>query len=399
MFGPMQEMHGTVMHYPWGTTDAIPEILGIPTDGRPHAEYWLGAHPLAPSSVDGRYLDSLIEDDANLLGETCVRTFGQQLPYMVKLLSAKHALSIQAHPDRALAEDGFRPENAAGIGLDDPQRSYKDPWPKPEILIALSDFRMLLGFRDPARSHDLFNWLGVGELLEKVIGPLTHRRGSAAIEEVFLDLLSVDDDRVELVNQLLAAAVKHARDDSELGTIARLIVELDEHFPGDPSILAACLMNVVTLQPGQATFIPAGVMHAHLRGTGVEVMANSDNVVRGGLTNKHIAVEELVRVVDFGVTTPAVISGVEIAPGVFSYPTGCLEFDVWRIESADGRSARLPAHGSVRIAVLTRGAATMSDGETTLELEHGQALFIPAGNSPISVTGDAQVFLTAPGIR
>ncbi len=395
----MLEIHGTVMHYPWGTTDAIPEILGIPTDGRPHAEYWLGAHALAPSSVANRHLDALVAADPTVIGDTCVATFGHQLPFLMKLLSARHALSIQAHPNRTQAEDGYRRENAAGLAIDDPTRSYKDPWPKPEIIIALSEFRMLLGFRDPLETYALFEGLGVAELLAPIIGPLAHRHGSAGTEEVFLDVLCIGDDRAELVNQLLAAAVRQAGEPDGVGEFARLIVELDEHFPGSPGILAACMMNLVTLQPGQAAFIPTGTLHAHLCGTGVEVMANSDNVVRGGLTPKHIAVEELVSVVDFGVLTPQILPGQETSPGIWSYPTGSPEFEVWRIESSGDRDTALPAHGAVRIALVTQGVAQLSDADGGLEAEHGQAVFVPATNAPLTVRGDAEVFMVAPGVR
>lgn len=395
----MLEIHGTVMHYPWGTTDAIPEILGIPTDGRPHAEYWLGAHALAPSSVENRYLDAMVAADPAVVGDLCVKTFGQQLPFLMKLLSAQHALSIQAHPNRMQAEDGYHREEEAGVALDDPTRTYKDPWPKPEILVALSEFRLLLGFRDPLETHALFSALGVGEVLAPVIGPLAHRRGSAGTEEVFLDVLCIDDGRVELVNQLLAAAVHHVEDPDEVGEFARLIVELDEHFPGNPGILAACMMNLVTLRPREAAFIPTGTLHAHLSGTGVEIMANSDNVVRGGLTPKNIAVEELVSVVDFGAISPQALPGVEESPGVWAYDTGSPEFEVWRIESSADRVTRLPAHEAVRIALVTEGVARLSDADGEFEAERGQAVFVPATNSPVTVVGDAEVFLVAPGVR
>lgn len=394
----MQEIHGTAMHYPWGTTDAIPAILGIPADGRPFAEYWLGAHPLAPSQLDsGVRLDALLASEPALLGRAA-DSFGPRLPFMMKLLSARHALSLQAHPSRERAVEGYEREEAAGIPLDDPLRSYPDASSKPEILVALSEFHLLVGFRNAQATADLFTALGVFEDAESVIGPLVFRRGTVATEEVFLDVLTLDGDRLEIVNRLLVGAVEHADDPGAVGDFARLIIELDAHFPADPGIMAACLMNHVVLAPGEAVFIPPGTMHADINGTGVEVLANSDNVIRGGLTTKHIAVEELVTVVDFGELTPDVLHGEEVAPGVWAYRPGCPEFAVWRIESTDARPADLPAHGSVRIALVTRGEAVLDDGGAPMRLEHGQAVFLPAGSPPVRLSGDAQVFVSAPGV-
>lgn len=394
----MQEIHGTAMHYPWGTTDAIPAILGIPSDGRPYAEYWLGAHPSAPSLVDDVPLDELLDADPSLLGRAR-DAFGGRMPFMIKLLSARYALSLQAHPPAEQAEEGYRREVAAGIPLDDPKRSYKDPAAKPELLVALSEFDVLIGFRKVQHTIALFESLGVLEVLESVIGPLSHRAGRAALEEVFLDVLSVSGDRRELINHLLVAAVAHADDKGQVGRFARLIIELDEHFPADPGILAACLMNHLTLSAGQAVAVAPGTMHAYVHGTGVEVLANSDNVIRGGLTNKHIAEDELVGVVDFGEHDPVVQDGVEEAPGVWAYPSNFPEFAVWRLECGPGRTTPVPADGVLRIALVTAGDAVMTRGDTALFLEHGQAVLLPAAASDVTLTGDAQVFVAAPGVR
>lgn len=394
----MQEIHGTVMHYPWGTADAIPALLGVPGDGRPFAEYWLGAHVVAPSRLDGVRLDELIEADPGILGPVAAQHFGGRLPFMMKILSARHALSLQAHPSRDRAVEGFVREESLGLALDDPKRCYKDDCAKPETLIALTEFRLLLGFRPPVQTFELFEQLGVAHVLDTVIAPLMLRRGPAATEEVFLEVLTLEGDRIELVNQVLVAAVAHAADEGPVGETARLIIELDEFFPGNPGIIAACLMNLVTLRPGQAVFVPAGQMHAHLSGTGIELQANSDNVLRGGLTAKHIAVEELVSVVDFGESTPRIMQGTEQGPGVWRYPSECPEFDVWRIEGRP-EPTLLPGHGAVRIALVTAGNVTLEDDRTRLDLEHGQAVLLPADNPPVRVWGDGQVFLGAPGIR
>ncbi len=383
------------MHYPWGTTDEIPQILGIPADGRPYAEYWLGAHLLGTATVGDRRLDELVAAEPALLGDAAA--FGR-LPYLMKLLSARKPLSLQAHPSREKAEEGFARENADDIPVDDPVRTYRDDWPKPELMVALHEpFHTLVGFRRPAQTAALFRALGVPDLVLDVIAPLVFRSGAAGTEEVFLDVLGMSGDRLDVVNHVLAAAANHLDDPGELGQFARTTVELDESFPGDPGIMAALLMNRVALQPGEAVFIPTGALHAHLSGTGVEVMASSDNIIRGGLTTKHIAVDELVSVVDFHDSVPQVFTPGEERPGVFHYPTGCPEFDVYRLEIGDGAQPELPREGAVRIALATAGCVELRDADGVLTLRCGQGAFLPASDGPVTAVGSGELFLACPG--
>lgn len=396
----MQVLHGTFQHYAWGTTDAIPALLGRPADGRPVAEYWLGAHPLAPSEVDGVRLDALLAGNPQVIGEATRAAFGDRLPYLVKVLSARHALSLQAHPSREQAEEGFAKENAAGLAADSPERTYRDDWPKPELLVALNEFRGLAGFRDPKRTAALFGGLGVADELASVIGPLTERKGSAALAEVFLDVLSLKGERARLSEVVCAAAMRHKDAPGELGEFSRTILELDEVFPTDPSIIAAALMNRVTLHPGEGLYVPAGQMHAYLSGTGVEVMANSDNVIRGGLTSKHVDVGELVRVVDFEPSTPKPIQPVAARDGVEKYPTPCQEFDVWRITPGSVPGAiNLPGAKSARILLLTDGEVELTSGSDRLRLRRGEAAFLPATDPTATISGDGVAFMTASGLR
>jgi mannose-6-phosphate isomerase len=396
----MQLLHGTFQHYAWGTTDAIPELLGQPADGRPVAEYWLGAHPLAPSMVDGVRLNDLVAASPDVIGEASRAGFGDRFPYLVKILSARHALSLQAHPSREQAEEGFAKENAAGLAADAPERTYRDDWPKPELLIALNEFHGLAGFRDPKRTAALFGGLGVADELASVIGPLTERKGSAALAEVFLDVLSLKGERARLSEVVCAAAMRRKDAPGELGEFSRTILELDEVFPTDPSIIAAALMNRVTLKPGESLYVPAGQMHAYLSGTGVEVMANSDNVIRGGLTSKHVDVGELVRVVDFEPSVPKPIHAVAVRDGVEKYPTPCDEFDVWRLTPGAGHGpVKLPGAKSARILLLTDGEAELSVGPDRLRLVRGEAAFLPATDSAATISGDAVAFMTASGLR
>ena len=396
----MQLLRGTFQHYAWGTTNAIPELLGEPADGRPVAEYWLGAHPLAPSIVAGKPLDALVAEQPEVLGKASRRAFGNRLPYLVKVLSARHALSLQAHPSRDQAEEGYARENAAGLAPEAPERTYRDDWPKPELLVALDEFHGLAGFRDPRRTAALFGGLGGADELASVIGPLTERKGSAALAEVFLDVLSLDGERRRLSELVCAAAMQKQHSPGELGEFARTVLELDEVFPADHGILAALLMNRVTLRPGDALYVPAGQMHAYLRGTGVEVMANSDNVIRGGLTNKHVDVGELVKVVDFEPSIPKAIRPATVRAGVAKYKTPCREFDVWRIKPAAGLAPiRLPGRRSARILLVIEGEVELTAGSGQLRLARGQAAFLPATDPKAMISGDAVAFLTASGLR
>ncbi|MBK8459065.1 MAG: mannose-6-phosphate isomerase, class I [Micropruina sp.] len=399
----MQRLHGTLQRYTWGTVDAIPAILGREPDGTPVAEYWLGAHESSPSILPGIHNLPLSEHVAQrheILGQKPLAAFGAQLPFLMKILSANQPLSIQAHPSREQAQEGWARENRENVPLHSPERTYRDAWPKPEIMIAVEEFHTLAGFRDPIETAEIFRGLGVADSLGSVIGPLTERKGPAALAEVFLDVLSLDGDRRLLVNEVAVAALQHRDDDGPVGEAARTVLELDEHFPSDPGILAALLMNRLVLRPGEALFVPAGEMHAHLRGTGIEVMANSDNVIRGGLTSKHIDVEELIRVVHFVPTVPEVITPRRTRPGVLKYLTPCSEFEVWRLDlSSQPEPIRIPGRGSARILLNIEGTATISHVGETLALNKGEAAFISAEDQDLQITGHGDVYGVSSGIR
>lgn len=395
----IQPLHGSAQHYPWGTEDAIPELLEVRADGRPWAEYWLGAHPSAPGTLGGGdRLDHILHAQPELLGAASREAFGKQLPFLVKVLSARHALSLQAHPSRAQAEEGFERENAAGVPLDAPQRVYRDAWPKPEMMIALDEFHTLCGFRDPAATVSLFDGLGVAGDLRQVLGPLSSRNDTAALTDTFLNALDVSEAQTGLVGLVTAAARKHADSPGELGEFARTAVELSAIFPADPGILAALLLNRVAVAPGEAVFVPSGCLHAHLRGTGIEVMANSDNVIRGGLTTKHIDKAELLNVVDFSVRAPVITQPIPLAPGVMHYVAGCPEFDVWRLDTTTA-SCLVPGNGSARVVLVSSGEIELTGEESTLPLRKGESAFIGASEVGVRAAGDGIAFVTASGLR
>ncbi|MDR0488875.1 MAG: mannose-6-phosphate isomerase, class I [Propionibacteriaceae bacterium] len=389
----MLQLKGQIRDYAWGSVTAIPELLGSDPTGDPQAEYWLGAHPLAPATIDGVGLDKVLHDHPEWVGDRTYRAFGDRFPTLMKILAADHPLSLQAHPTREQAEEGFAQESKAKIPLDAPQRIYRDNWPKPEILVALTEFDALCGFRDPAQTVNLFARLGVGQDFTTVIGPLSMRRGSAALAEVFLDILS--QDHPEHVDEVLHLAPAYAEDDSDLGLFARTALELNRYFPRQPSILAAMLMNRIHLNPGEAVFLPTRTLHSYLGGVGIEVMACSDNVLRGGLTSKHINVDELIRVVDF---TPSELAPVETEEdsGFQRYLTPTPEFAVWRGELSS-QPIQIPRPDSCRIALVVDGEAQLRQGESLLDLEAGEAVLIPFGEE-VSASGSATIFISAPGV-
>ncbi len=389
----MQPMSGAIQNYAWGSTTDIPRILGVEQTDQPQAEYWLGAHASAPSVVDGESLVVRLEREPGIIGGASIERFGNQLPYLLKVLAANRPLSLQAHPSREQAEAGFARENAAGIPLDDPKRTYKDSWPKPELMLALTPFDALCGFRDPKQTAELFEALEI-PALDQMVAPLRLREGSAGLAEVFLDALGQSEERRDLVNQTVATCVPHADAEGPVGDFCRTAVMLDEYYPGDPSILAALMMNRFTMQPGEGVFLPAGNLHAYLKGAGIEIMANSDNVLRGGLTPKHIDVDELVRVVDFDAAPVELVRGVEIAPGLLRFPTPAPEFALWQVSPGDGVEVELPSTQSGRILLVIEG--TVRDTEGT-ELTKGQSAFLVAGEQ-VTLSGDGIAFLAAPGV-
>ena len=392
----MLELIGVRQSYPWGTKDAIPSLIGQAPDAKPWAEQWYGAHPLGDSPTpDGATLSEHLAQQQDQLGKAALMTFGRRLPFLMKILSAASPLSLQAHPTRQQAREGHARESLLGVPLGAPERSFKDDWPKPETIVALTSFEALVGFRDPVRTAQLFEDLGVGDALASVIGPLRDRDGSPALQEVFLDVPSLDDRR-HLVDEVLGAAVNHLDAPGELGLFARTAVEIDEYFPSDPGILAALLLNRFSLEPGQALALAPGVMHSYLRGCCIEVMANSDNVLRGGLTAKHIDVDALLHVVSFA-PTPAEVLLPSGSDGTYIYPTSFEEFELWLLQPTDGSPLQVPRSDSGRICLVASGSFELSGDGDPVVLKPGKAVFIGAEEA-IVARGEGQLFVAATGV-
>ncbi|MEU3755173.1 mannose-6-phosphate isomerase, class I [Streptomyces olivoreticuli] len=395
----MDRLANTVRPYAWGSTTAIPELLGTTPTGEPQAELWMGAHPGAPSRVDRgdgpRPLGDTIADAPEAeLGPETVRRFGPRLPFLLKLLAAASPLSLQVHPDLDRARAGFADEEARGIPADAPHRTYRDPNHKPELLCALTPFEGLCGFRAPARTAELLAALDVDSLKPYV--DLLHAQPEAdALREVLTAVLVADHTAIaETVHAASAAAERLAAEDGPHRDAYAAYASIAHHYPGDPGVIAAMLLNHVRLNPGEALYLGAGVPHAYLDGLGVEVMANSDNVLRCGLTPKHIDVPELLRVVRFESTDPAVLRPEADAGGEEVYATPVDEFRLSRYVFAPSSEtpATLPP-GAPQILLCTSGTAVLraADG-TELRLRRGESAFVRADERAELTGDDATVF-------
>jgi mannose-6-phosphate isomerase len=385
---------GAVRPYAWGSRTALAELQGrpVPSDG-PEAELWLGAHPGDPSTVTGPdgpvSLAALIEDDPKAqLGADVADEFGTRLPYLMKVLAAEAPLSLQAHPDAAYAREAFARQEA------DPElpRNYTDPFHKPEMLVALTPFEALCGFRAPGVSAAVLAELGLPSLAP-VVAAL--RAGVTGLRDAVRLLLTWPaGDRPALVQAVVAAAA--GRSSSPYARSFALAVDLAGHYPGDPGVLVALLLNQVRLAPGEAIWMPAGNLHAYLRGTGVEIMAASDNVLRGGLTPKRVDVDELLAVLRFEVLDDPILPSSEVGPGVVTWPVPVREFALYRIQLDGTRPpAPVPAEGP-RVVLGTRGDVFVAAGHgTPVELSPGTAAFVPAEAGPITVAGVGEAFVAA----
>ncbi|WP_035848609.1 mannose-6-phosphate isomerase, class I [Kitasatospora azatica] len=396
----MDRLANTVRPYAWGSTTAIPALLGEQPTGEPQAELWLGAHPGDSSRVDrGAGQVALAEviatDPVGELGEAAVEHFGPTLPFLLKVLAAELPLSLQVHPSRAQAQAGFAAEEAAGLPVEAGHRNYKDANHKPELICALDEFDGLCGFRDPLATADLMDRLAVPGLAP-LIDLLRTKPAEQALRETLATVLSTDPavvavtvkELAEALNRQLAAqpASPHALEWAGYAYAAK-------HFPGDPGVLAALLLNVVRLQPGEALYLGAGVPHAYLHGTGVEIMANSDNVLRCGLTPKHVDVPELLKVVIFEAGDPGVLRPVASEDGEELFPVPIDEFRLSRFTlTADGPQRTVDGR-TAQILLCTEGAVLLTDAAGgRLELTRGQSAYLPATGTDTLLTGTGVLF-------
>ncbi|MDW4918519.1 mannose-6-phosphate isomerase, class I [Streptomyces californicus] len=378
-------------NYPWGSRTAIPALLGQHPDGRPQAELWFGAHSAAPSLLPERpgrpdLAAAITAAPARELGEESLSAHGPELPFLLKLLAAERALSVQVHPTRKQAQDGHDREEAAGVPLDAPHRTFKDRNHKPELLCALEPFDALCGFREPARTAELLDILAVPELC-RWSAILRSRPAHEALSSTLRAALSAPD---RLTRTVSAALPRLTTPPSPWGSTAAAYTAIAEDFPGDPGLLAALLLNHVRLDAGEALYLAAGVPHAYLRGTGVEVMANSDNVLRCGLTDKHVDTVLLADIVDCTPMRPAILTPTPTElTGETRFCSPAEEFVLSRLEA--GTEAVTVTDQGPQVLLCLGAHARLTPGPL---LARGEAAFVPAG-SPCEVTGVSAVIYRA----
>lgn len=432
----MKRLRGTIRHYPWGDLKALATILGHTPTGEPEAEYWLGAHPADPSVVldaaghedDPVTLDQLIAADTRRhLGPDVADQFGE-LPFLLKILGVAQPLSIQAHPSSRQAAAGFEREEAAGIPIDSPVRNYRDRSHKPELLCALTPVEAKCGFRSVAGLRHIAS-LFASPLLESFFSPVHDNdvADEAVIRGLVGDLLSRSDGEVEsLVTELVDECRRLMASDQP--ALPRGVINQDEldrtlhwtlvardHFGADVGVVMALLLNHIRLEPGQALYLDAGNVHAYLSGVGVELMANSDNVLRCGLTSKHVDPAELMVVADFEPRPPRIETA---ADPVHRFRTPAPEFSLVRLAAgpADGTEWLNCVANGPEILLVTGGGLVVDDdwpslpdtqddadsrpdagldtdagsrgGRHQVRLESGQAVFRSAGDGRFRVRLD-----------
>ena len=382
------KLHNQIKHYEWGSADLIPRLLGTTGDGSPWAELWMGSYSDLSSRVPSHAVslgDLIARDPRRYLGEKTAGRYGE-LPFLFKLLAVEKPLSVQVHPNMAQAREGFERENKAQIAYNAPNRNYRDPHHKPEILCALTPFTGMCGFRPPA---EIKRHLSVFHASAATGGP-----APALVRESFTPLLhalEMPEPAVALRNFLdalfgLSLPVREALTQCILSMQGdgaggesyewELMRNLARQYPGDPTIIAPLYLAIFHLKPGEAVFLKAGAPHSYVHGFGVELMSNSDNVLRGGLTAKHIDIPELMKVLDFNAVQPHIIKP-EPDSGSFTYPAPCEEFSltVMRGKAGGGAQPAAFARNAPAICIVTEGEVSICG----TVFKQGEAVFIPAG--------------------
>jgi mannose-6-phosphate isomerase len=383
----MQKLINSLQNYAWGSKTALTELYGIANPSQqPMAELWMGAHPKSPSKVlingEPHSLRELIDGDkTGLLGAAVAERFGE-LPFLFKVLCAEQPLSIQVHPSKSAAEAGYARENQAGIPLDAATRNYKDANHKPELVYALTPFKAINGFRPLS---DIVSLLEPVAGAHPAIAHFLNHPGESTLSALFAALLSMQGEEKALALDILRAAV--ARQSAEPWLT---IAETAQVYPDDSGLFAPLLLNVIVLQPSQAMFLFAETPHAYLHGVALEVMANSDNVLRAGLTPKYIDVPELLanlrfdsRAADTLLTTP------HQQGSTLNFPIPVEDFS-FAIHTLNARPLTV-SQQSAAILFCIEGQAVVNCGEQTLSLEAGESAFISASESPLTIAGQGRV--------
>jgi mannose-6-phosphate isomerase len=403
------KLHNQVKHYDWGSPVLIPRLMGCAGDGTPWAELWMGSHPGSPSQVslasrEVNLGELIARDPCNYLGDKTAERYGE-LPFLLKLLAAEKPLSIQAHPNLAQAREGFERENKAGLMPDAYNRSYRDSNHKPEIICALTPFTGMCGFRDPKQIQKLLgiflNQPSVPGIVHEGFIPLMQalemNDTASALRNFLSALFSLPPEvKKALIEYILSWGVEEQRcclvEWELIQSFARL-------YPGDPGVIAPLYLNVFRLEPGEAIFLDAGLLHAYVHGFGVELMANSDNVLRGGLTAKHIDIQELMDVLEFRPYNPPIMRR-ELGVSCFTYPTPCEEFSL-TVMCGDGTGNVAFTLDSPSIGIVTEGEVSVSSTGESIILKQGESAFIPptaVGEAPLMLQGNYTLYVASCGV-
>jgi mannose-6-phosphate isomerase len=395
----LYRLENPVQRYAWGSADGLSACLGLPNpEGGPMAEMWMGAHPKAPSialTEDGRKpLDGLIRaEPAAFLGQRAVEGFGPALPFLLKALSAAGPLSIQAHPEKRRAERGFERENLAGIPLDAPERNYRDPNHKPEMVMALTRFEGLFGFRPIDEIIGNIRLIAP-TTFERYAGKLSRNPGRVELSVLFYSLVSSDpSSKADLIGRaavMAARLLSGGQVPEGMEAAFRWMLRLSELYPGDIGCLAPIMLNYVALEPGEALYVPPGELHAYLHGESLELMANSDNVIRGALTSKHVDLPELLAVLTFDSRSPKPFRALPSAPGEEAFPVLAPDFRLSRLCPGGQEVARVPS--GPEILLCASGHVRLSEAGGSVELGRGEAAFVRADCGRYSMTGDGVAY-------
>jgi mannose-6-phosphate isomerase len=407
----MYRLDCAIRDYAWGSRTHLPRFLGRAPDGSPQAELWVGAHPGDPARLpDGRTLDVAIRDRPEpALGRRVVEMFGPRLPFMVKALAAAEPLSLQVHPTSERARLGYADENAAGVPIGDPVRNYQDEFHKPELVLALTRFEGMAGFRDVEKSAQILRLLD-SPWAEDVADRLESGPAFQALHGVVADILHLDSGRLDGLVAAVGEAAQRAeqvahrrRPPGSRRLLERTSVQrestrvfaqtaaLAARYPNDPGVLVTLLLNHVVLAPGEAMFLDAGVVHAYTSGFGIEIMASSDNVVRAGLTPKHVDIVELLQIASFTPMPPPVWEPTRIGDDVWRYAPPVSEFS---LVVGTTPLADLPREGP-RVVIVLEGEVEVVASSGRELLGRGEAVFVGDDDGPVEIGSGGRVAVGA----
>ncbi len=401
-------MRNRIRPYAWGSRTAIAELTGEPSPTpHPQAELWMGAHPADSSLLiddegERPLVDVISADPVAALGRRADESFGGRLPFLLKVLAAAEPLSLQAHPSAEQAKRGFEMEDAANIPRNSGQRNYRDSSHKPELICALTEFQALCGFRDPAVTVELLSALDVPQL-DHYLGLLSGQPDQHGIRALFSSFITIPPAVLgPLLSAVLSACVDRMRAGGPFTVEYRTALELGERYPDDVGVLASLLLNRITLQPHEAIYLPAGNLHAYLSGVGIEIMANSDNVLRGGLTPKHVDVPELMKVLDFTGGPVPVLAGVPSGPGEWTYPTPTREFRLSRLvlhgSGPDGGPREITHDGPQVVLTIAGELAVTDSAGRRVVVARGHSVWVAAADGPVWLSGTGTAFRATDGL-